>query len=161
MYVDLNELRIQRECLYALRKRAIHSFLLLLSSLPLSIYLCFPLRSSPPPYQSHRCKDPTADAHFWLRLLSPVTSVVDSQCCCFLKCGVRGSGGCPSFLFLTWEGGRYVRATFPHLGVTKHTSCCPVPFSPSPSLTSLSSLLLPPSSPFVSVCVHCVNHCPC
>lgn len=38
-----------------------------------------------------------------------------------------------------------MRATFPHLGVTKHTSCCPVPLSP-PCLSHV-----PP--PFFPVCL--------
>lgn len=51
-----------------------------------------------------------------------------------------------SFFFLTWRGGGwYVRATFPHLGVTKHTSCCPVPLAPPLSLT--------PPPPFFPVCL--------
>lgn len=40
-----------------------------------------------------------------------------------------------------------MRATFPHLGVTKHTSCCPVPLSPH------VSHIYPSLPPFFPVCL--------
>lgn len=88
----------------------------------------------------------------------PVTSVVDSQCC-FLKWGERGVS--IIVFFSDTRGGAVCESYFSSFRRNKaHVmlSCPPL----SPSVSHISPLPSPPpSSLFVSVCVHCVNHCPC
>lgn len=74
------------------------------------------------------------------------------QCCCFLICGVRGVSMILLVFFISkmGRGGGYVRAAFPHLGLTKHTPWRPVlPLSPSVSHTPPLPSLLPHLSLFV------------
>lgn len=183
MYVDLNELTIQRECLCSAKKGPF-SFLSSLSH-PLCILVGpspFSPRQQPFAYPpiTHRLKDhtewsqrrpplrlpplasvsclwrnrrvvtsPTISLHPFLFFVS---SVFHNQCCCFFN--MWGQEGfwwfiC-LFLFLIWER-RCVRATFPHLSLTKHISWRPVlPLAPF--------CLSQPSSPFPS-CPICLCLC--
>lgn len=186
MYVDLNELRIQRECLCSAKKGHPAPFpprySPLLSPLRLSLYLRSALSSllanpfACPPI-THRYKDHTVRSHRRHHFdchLSPPSPVCGgpaewsfpcrSRCVHFpslpfstatvlLFFNMWGTGGFQwfylSFLFLRWEGG-YVRAAFPHLGLTKHTPCRPVPpLSLSVSHTPPLLSLLPRLSLFV------------
>lgn len=158
VYVELNELRIQRECLYALQKRrATHSFSLLIpSSLPLSIHVLVFLWTPGQPCTSHTQMErsqpfltPSPVCGGPMERSSPPPTIVSRHFRCWqpvLFFNMGGVGGVVVivFFFLTGRGAG-MWDTFPHLGVSKHMSCCPVPLSPL--------CLSHPLSPFFPVCL--------
>lgn len=193
MYVDLNELRIQRECLCS-AKRAIQllplpspppALLTLSLSVPPFLSLFPPRQPFACPPITHRYKDHTVRSHrrhhfdCHLSPPSPVCggpaewsspcshcvhfpSLLFSTATVLLFFNMWGRGVSMVllvFFFISKMGGGICESCFSSFRPNK---AHPIASCPS-SLPLCLSHPSPPHPPtlFVSVCVHCVNHCPC
>lgn len=195
VYVDLNELMIQRECLCSAKKG--HQ-LLLLPVLPLFTNVVFLYTSVPPlfapprqpfacPPITHRythhtvrshhrhyfdchlsppppvCGGPAAWSSHWHfhRVHFPSLLFLNGQSCLFFNMWGRGVLMILILFFISKMGGEVCESSFSSF---RRSEAHPMPSRPCPSLSVSHAPPLPsppfPPAPFVSVCVHCVNHCP-
>lgn len=191
MYVDLNELKIQRECQCS-AKRTIQLLLPIFSSavfLYTSVSLCFPLPTLCLTPITHTLKTsvwfdrrhidlppPASVSCLWRTrrvVLSP--AILLHPCSVFiylfslfstatvllffllLICGVGGIWMILFVFFISDVGEKLCENCFPSFRLNRaHPMVSCPPSLPLLSLTLFSPF---PPAPFVSVCVHSVNHC--